>query len=102
MQASGVGESYGNIHCVMRLLMTHQYEDNNGAIGETEATEKRCTFVRPSRLVDDDAKDIHGWPDSGKGVPIMCSITRDIVAKLLVENLDNTKRALTLSVVTKR
>jgi hypothetical protein len=90
MQAFGVGESWQNLHCVMRLLMKqsnviYQYDDHNLVTRETIASGKNYVFVRPSRLVEGEAKDVVEWKDGGKGVPMMAAITRGSVARFLVK-----------------
>jgi hypothetical protein len=89
MQAFGVGESWANLHCVMRLLMKqsnmiYQYDDHNLVAEETKASGERYVFVRPSRLVEGEAKEIKEWKEDGKGVPMMAAITRGSVARFLV------------------
>jgi nucleoside-diphosphate-sugar epimerase len=90
MQAFGVGESWVNMHCVMQLLMKksnmiYQYDDHNLVAKETKASGESYVFVRPSRLVEGDAKDIREHPDHGRGVPVLAAITRASVAKFLVD-----------------
>jgi nucleoside-diphosphate-sugar epimerase len=90
MQAFGVGESWVNMHCVMQLLMKksnmiYQYDDHNLVAKETKASGESYVFVRPSRLVEGDAKDINEHPDHGRGVPVLAAITRASVAKFLVD-----------------
>jgi nucleoside-diphosphate-sugar epimerase len=94
MQAYGVGESWANLHCVMRLLMKHsnmiyQYDDHNLVTKETKASGRNFVFVRPSRLEEGEAKEIKEWANDGKGVPIMGSITRGSVARFLVQVAEN-------------
>jgi nucleoside-diphosphate-sugar epimerase len=90
MQAFGVGESWVNMHCVMQLLMKksnmiYQYDDHNLVAKETKASGESYVFVRPSRLVEGDAKDIKEHPDHGRGAPVLAAITRASVAKFLVD-----------------
>jgi len=90
MQAFGAGESWTNLHCVMRLLMKksnmiYQYEDHNLVAKETKASGETYVFVRPSRLEEGEAKEIREWVSDGKGVPMMAAITRKSVAEFLVE-----------------
>lgn len=89
MQAFGVGESWVNMHCVMQLLMkksnmAYQYDDHNLVTKETKASGENFVFVRPSRLVEGEAKEIKEYPDHGKGVPVLAAISRDSVARFLV------------------
>ena len=105
MQAFGVGESWVNMHCVMQLLMKksnmiYQYDDHNLVAKETQASGENYVFVRPSRLVEGEAKEIKGYPDHGKGVPVLTAISRGSVAKFLVEaaekgDWDNTAPVIT-------
>jgi nucleoside-diphosphate-sugar epimerase len=94
MQAFGVGESWANLHCVMRLLMKqsnmiYQYDDHNLVTEETKASGEKFVFVRPSRLEQGEAKEIKEWANDGKGVPMMRSITRGSVARFLVQAAEN-------------
>ena len=90
MQAFGVGESWPNMHWVLRMLMKksnmiYQYDDHNLVAKETKASGENYVFVRPSRLEEGEAKEIKEWANDGKGVPMMGAITRGSVAKFLVE-----------------
>ena len=94
MQAFGVGESWVNMHCVMQLLMKksnmiYQYDDHNLVALETKASGESHVFVRPSRLVEGEAKEVKEYPDHGKGVPVLAAITRGSVAKFLVDAAEN-------------
>ncbi|CAO2652180.1 Nn.00g004630.m01.CDS01 [Neocucurbitaria sp. VM-36] len=90
MQAFGVGESWPNMHWVLRMLMKksnmiYQYDDHNLVAKEVKASGENYVLVRPSRLEEGDAKEIKEWANDGKGVPMMGAITRGSVAKFLVE-----------------
>lgn len=90
MQAFGVGESWINMHCVMQLLMKksnmiYQYDDHNLVAKETKASGKNYVLVRPSRLIEGEAKAIKEYPDHGRGVPVLAAITRESVARFLVD-----------------
>jgi hypothetical protein len=55
------------MHCLMQLLMKksnmiYQYNDHN-LVKETKASVESYIFVRPSRLVEGEAKDIKEYPD---------------------------------------
>jgi uncharacterized protein YbjT (DUF2867 family) len=105
MQAFGVGESWVNMHCVMQLLMKksnmiYQYEDHNLVAKETKASGENYVFVRPSRLMEGETKEIKEYPDHGRGVPVLAAITRGSVAKFLVDaaergDWDNTAPVIT-------
>lgn len=105
MQAFGVGESWVNMHCVTQLLMKksnmiYQYDDHNLVAKETKASRENFVFVRPSRLVEGEAKEIKEYPDHGRGVPVLAAITRESVAKFLVDaaeknNWDNRAPVIT-------
>jgi uncharacterized protein YbjT (DUF2867 family) len=105
MQAFGVGESWVNMHCVMQLLMKksnmiYQYEDHSLVAKETKASGEKYVFVRPSRLVEGEAKEVKEYPNHGKGVPVLAAITRGSVAKFLVDaaesgTWDNTAPVIT-------
>lgn len=95
MQAFGVGESWPNLHCVMRLLMKksnmiYQYDDHNLVAKETKASGETYVFVRPSRLTEGEAAEVIEWPDHGKGVPMMGAISRGSVAKFLCDAAEKT------------
>ncbi|KAH8726531.1 putative TrkA-N domain dehydrogenase [Phaeosphaeriaceae sp. PMI808] len=90
MQAFGVGESRGNLHCVLRLLMaksnmSYQYADHDLVAQETKASGERFVLVRPSRLEEGKCKEIKEWANDGKGVPLMAAISRRSVAWFLVQ-----------------
>jgi putative NADH-flavin reductase len=90
MQAFGVAESWVNMHCVMRLMMSksnmiYQYDDHNLVTAETKASGQNYVFVRPSRLVEGEAKDVREWSENGRDVPVMGTITRNSVARFLVQ-----------------
>lgn len=94
MQAFGVGESWPNLHCTMRLLMKqsnmiYQYDDHNLVAKETKASGEKYVFVRPSRLVEGEAKELREWKKDGKGVPMMAAITRGSVARFLVQVVES-------------
>ena len=90
MQAFGVGDSWPNMHFLMRLLMKksnmiYQYNDHNAVDEEVRASGVKFVMVRPSRLEEGDSKPVKLWPQAGKGVPMMGSITRASVALWLVD-----------------
>ncbi|KAJ4349143.1 hypothetical protein N0V95_004838 [Ascochyta clinopodiicola] len=96
MQAFGVAESWVNMNCVMQLLMKksnmiYQYDDHNLVAKETKASGEKYIMVRPSRLVEGEAKDIKEYPDHGRGVPALAAITRTSVAKFLVDAAEQGK-----------
>ncbi|KAF2621414.1 putative TrkA-N domain dehydrogenase [Macroventuria anomochaeta] len=105
MQAFGVGESWVNMPCVMQLLMKksnmiYQYDDHNLVAKETKASGESFVLVRPTRLVESEAKEIKECPEHGKGVPVLAAITRGSVAKFLVDaaekgDWDNTAPVIT-------
>jgi putative NADH-flavin reductase len=105
MQAFGVAESWGNMNCMMQLLMKksnmiYQYDDHNLVAKETKDSGENYVFVRPSRLVEGEAKEIKEYPEHGKGVPMMAAITRDSVAKFLVEAAEKSDWDNTAPVIT--
>lgn len=105
MQAFGVGESWVNMHCVMQLLMKksnmiYQYDDHNLVAKETKASGENYVFVRPSRLVEGEAKEIKEYPGHGKGVPVLAAITRESVAKFLVDAAEKSDWDNTTPVIT--
>ncbi|KAF2821651.1 TrkA-N domain dehydrogenase [Ophiobolus disseminans] len=90
MQAFGAETSWQNLHCVMQLLMKksnmiYQYVDHDAVAKETRASGQTYVFVRPSRLVEGTSEKVREWDNDGKGVPMMAGITRESVAKFLVE-----------------
>ncbi|OQE19341.1 hypothetical protein PENFLA_c019G09327 [Penicillium flavigenum] len=105
LQAFGVGESWGNMHCVLRLLMSksnmcHQYEDHNHTDREIRESGVDFVMVRPSRLVETDQTDIKIWPNDGKGVGLMASASRVGVARWLVDAAETAKWDNTAPVIT--
>lgn len=90
LQAFGVGPSWDNMPCLMRVLMSksnmiHQYTDHNHTDREIRESGVTYVMVRPSRLVESDVMDIREWPGDGKGVPLMGSASRKSVASFLVD-----------------
>jgi putative NADH-flavin reductase len=105
MQAFGVAESWVNMHCVMRLMMSksnmiYQYDDHNLVTAETKTSGQNYVFVRPSRLVEGEAKDVQEWPENGRGVPVMGTITRNSVARFLVQAAESDAWDNTAPVIT--
>lgn len=105
LQAFGVGNSWKNMNCALQLLMKksnmiYQYEDHNHTDREVRASGVDFVLVRPARLVDTDAQNVKLWPQDGKGVPLMASISRVSVACWLVDaaernDWDNTAPVIT-------
>jgi hypothetical protein len=96
MQALGVGESWANMHWVMRLLvkksnMAYQYEDHNLVDQEVRASGVNYVLVRPARLEEREAKEVKVLKDSAKVVPLMAAITRGSVASWLVDAAERRK-----------
>jgi putative NAD(P)-binding protein len=90
MQAFGVGDSWPNLHCVLRLLMKksnmiYQYDDHNLVDKEVRASGLDYVLARPSRLKEGATQRVKVWPDAGRGVPMMAGITRTSVAHWLVD-----------------
>ncbi|KAF2124237.1 NAD-dependent epimerase/dehydratase-like protein [Dothidotthia symphoricarpi CBS 119687] len=90
LQAFGVAESWPNLHCVMRLLMKnsnmiYQYQDHDAVAKEVRDSGVRYVMARPSRLVEGEATEVNEWAGDGKGVPMMGVITRESVARFLVD-----------------
>lgn len=105
MQAFGAGESWANMGCVMQLLMSksnmiYQYNDHNLVADETKASGVTYVLVRPARLVEGEAGKIKEWASDGKGVPMMASISRNSVAKFLVQAAESRKWDNTCPVIT--
>lgn len=90
LQAFGVGESWDNMSCVLRLLMgksnmSYQYDDHNATEKVVRGSGLDYVFVWPSRLVETLEKDVKVWPKNGKGVPLTAMASRVGVAQFLVE-----------------
>ncbi|KAL4938261.1 hypothetical protein BDV06DRAFT_231953 [Aspergillus oleicola] len=88
LQAFGVGDSWPNMHCALRLLMSksnlsYQYDDHNGVEKAVKDSGLDYVLVRPSRLVERSAEDVKVWPEHGKGVPLMASASRISVAQFM-------------------
>ncbi|KAL4969872.1 NAD(P)-binding protein [Aspergillus stella-maris] len=96
LQAFGVGESWPNMHCTLRLLMSnsnmrYQYSDHNAVERVVKESGLDYVLVRPSRLVETSVEDVKMWPDHGRGVPLMASTSRISVARFLVDALGSTE-----------
>lgn len=105
MQAFGVGASWANMHCMMQLLMKksnmiYQYDDHNLVTKETEDSGKTYVFVRPSRLVEGEVRDIKEYPDHGKDVPVLAGISRGSVAHFIVNTAEKSDWDNTAPVIT--
>ncbi|KAI9931799.1 hypothetical protein MW887_010378 [Aspergillus wentii] len=105
LQAFGVGDSWDNMNCLLRMLMKKsnmslQYDDHNHTDREVRESGVDYVFVRPSRLVEGEASLVKVWPNHGQGVPMMASTSRTSVAKWLVDvavnnDWDNTAPVIT-------
>lgn len=96
LQAFGVGYSWNNMSCLLRLLMSksnmnYQYEDHNLSKKEVLASHVDYVFVRPCRLVEGIAGSMKVWPNDGKGVPLMATATRQSVARWMVDAAESTE-----------
>ncbi|PLB42127.1 TrkA-N domain dehydrogenase [Aspergillus candidus] len=105
LQAFGVGKSWDNMHCVLRLLMSKsnmilQYEDHNHTDREVRESGVNFVMVRPSRLVETDETNVKVWPNNGKGVGLMASTSRVSVARWLVDAAETTQWDNTSPVIT--
>ena len=105
LQAFGVGESWGNMSCVLRLLMgksnmSYQYDDHNATARVVRESGLDYVLVWPSRLVETNEKDVKVWPDNGKGVPLMATASRIGVAQFLVEAAGSHKWDKSAAVIT--
>ncbi|KAH6611871.1 hypothetical protein C7974DRAFT_323391 [Boeremia exigua] len=105
MQAFGVGESWANMHCTLQVLMKrsnmiYQYDDHNLVATETKASGETYVFVRPSRLVEGEAKHITEHPDHGKSVSLFSTVSRGSVARFLVDAAEKDKWDNTAPVIT--
>lgn len=90
LQAFGVAESWANLHCVLRVLMKssnmiYQYRDHDAVTREVKESGVKYVMVRPSRLVEGEAREVREWGNDGKGVPMMGTCSRESVARFLVE-----------------
>ena len=90
LQALGVGASWPNMSCVLRLLMSksnmsYQYDDHNHTHREVRDSGVTYVMVRPARLVETDVTAVREWPHDGKGIPLMASASRKSVAGFLVD-----------------
>ncbi|KAL3461722.1 NAD(P)-binding protein [Aspergillus heterothallicus] len=89
MQAFGVGESWGNMNCMLQLLMKKsnmylQYDDHNAVTEIVKGSGVEYVLVRPARLVESEERKVKVWAEHGKGVPLMASTSRVAVAEFLV------------------
>ncbi|KAJ5678306.1 uncharacterized protein N7477_003939 [Penicillium maclennaniae] len=90
LQAFGVGTSWPNMSCILRLLMSksnmsYQYDDHNKTDRAIRTSGVTYVLVRPARLVDTDVLSTREWPYDGKGIPLMATASRKSVAKFLVD-----------------
>lgn len=90
LQAFGVGASWPNMSCILRLLMSksnmsYQYGDHNDTDREVRASGVTYVLVRPARLVDSDVMEVREWTHDGTGIPLMATASRKSVAGFLVD-----------------
>ncbi|KAJ6119384.1 hypothetical protein N7523_003664 [Penicillium sp. IBT 18751x] len=90
LQAFGVGSSWPNMSCILRLLMSksnmsYQYDDHNETDRAIRTSGVTYVLVRPARLVDTDFLSTREWPHDGKGIPLMATASRKSVAQFLVD-----------------
>lgn len=90
LQAFGVGTSWPNMSCLLRLLMSksnmsYQYGDHNDTDREVRASGVTYVLVRPARLVDSNVMEVREWTHDGKGIPLMATASRKSVAGFLVD-----------------
>jgi hypothetical protein len=105
MQAFGVGQSWANMHFLLRLFMSKsnmrlQYDDHNFVDQEVRGSGVTYVLVRPSRLVEGQAGHVTEWKDHGKNVGLMASISRKSVAGWLVDAALDTRWDNTCPVIT--
>ena len=105
LQAFGVGASWENMPCAMRLLMSKSnmafsYEDHNMVESEIRDSGLTSVLVRPSRLVETRVTEVKEWPKDGKGVGLMGSASRISVARFLVTVALETRWDNTAPVIT--
>ncbi|KAL2808286.1 NAD(P)-binding protein [Aspergillus granulosus] len=96
MQAFGVGESWGNMNCMLQLLMKKsnmylQYDDHNAVEEIVKQGGVDYVLVRPLRLVESEGKVVKVWLEHGKGVPLMASTSRVGVARFLVDAAEESR-----------
>ncbi|KAL4930298.1 uncharacterized protein BDV17DRAFT_259347 [Aspergillus undulatus] len=94
LQALGVGVSWGNMHCLLQLLMgksnmRFQYDDHNAVERVVRESGMDYVFVRPARLIEDETgvegDKVKVWPENGGKVPLMASARRTGVARFMVD-----------------
>ncbi|KAE8151521.1 TrkA-N domain dehydrogenase [Aspergillus avenaceus] len=105
LQAFGVGESWTEMPCLLRMLMEksnmiYQYQDHNETDRQVRASGVDYVMVRPSRLVETDATNVKVWPKNGKGVSLMASTSRVSVARWLVDAAESERWDNTAPVIT--
>ncbi|KAH8432793.1 NAD(P)-dependent oxidoreductase [Aspergillus melleus] len=105
LQAFGVAESWSNMPCALRLLMSksnmiYQYNDHNETARILRASELDYVFVRPSRLVETEEENVKVWPNHGKGVPLMASMSRVSVARWLADAVETDRWNRSAPVIT--
>jgi hypothetical protein len=90
MAAFGVGDSFPNLHFLLRLLfsksnMKFQIEDHGLVDSKVKKSGMDFVLVRPVMLAEGEAKPIKDHGDLGEGVGMMANITRKSVAGFLVD-----------------
>jgi uncharacterized protein YbjT (DUF2867 family) len=99
LSALGAGESGQNVNRVLRWMfrgtnMRAQYEDHDAVDRETRedgaAKGLQWVLVRPGRMVEGEGQEVVVWGDEGvdgegQAIPMLAKVTRQSVARFLVE-----------------
>lgn len=94
LSAFGVGDSVPNTPWLLNLLFRHtnmasQFADHDAVEIEVKKSGAPFVLVKPMRLTDGAKKEIKHWENQGKGMSMLASISRDSVAKFLVDVVES-------------
>ena len=90
LSAFGVGDSVPNTPWLLNLLFRHtnmasQFADHDAVEVEVKKSGVPFVLVKPMRLTDGGENKVKCWDDQGKGMSMLASISRESVAKFLVD-----------------
>ncbi len=105
MAAFGVGDSFPNMHFILRLMvkksnMSYEFEDHNLVDKEMKATDTDYVLVRPTMLTEGNARPVKEFGNLGEGVGLTSRITIKSVAVFLVDAAEKSTWDRTTPVIT--
>ncbi|KAF7546136.1 hypothetical protein G7046_g9402 [Stylonectria norvegica] len=95
--SQGVKDSWRSMNFPSKMIFKHAagmriaLEDHTQLDTILRRSGVKFVMPRPCRLVEGPAKEVRVWPDDGAGSPWMSSVTRDSVAKWLVDAAESSK-----------